>query len=129
MTPLRHGQLPREMPEKGIYLFSEGDHDKSPRMTLGNMRANGVRAVIATCLDCRHNANVTVDPFACAVFVPDVGRPGTHQGGPEWVTRACAGCGIDSRRVSNGEQYLILVNSAFSHPVSRHWKGYWQRNS
>lgn len=33
----------------------------------------------------------------------------------------------DHRRVSNGEQYLILTNSALSHPVSRQWKGYWQR--
>jgi transposase-like protein len=33
----------------------------------------------------------------------------------------------DHRRVSNGEQYLGLVNSALAHPVSRQWKGYWQR--
>ena len=34
----------------------------------------------------------------------------------------------DHRRVSNGEQYLVLINSALNHPVSREWKGYWQRN-
>ena len=34
----------------------------------------------------------------------------------------------DYRRVSNGEQYLALVNSALAHPVSRQWKGYWQRS-
>ncbi len=33
----------------------------------------------------------------------------------------------DYRRVSNGEQYLVIVNAALSHPVSRQWKGYWQR--
>ena len=33
----------------------------------------------------------------------------------------------DNRRVSNGEQYLIGVNAALAHPVSRQWKGYWQR--
>jgi ISXO2-like transposase domain len=33
----------------------------------------------------------------------------------------------DNRRRSNGEQYLIAVNSALAHPVSRQWKGYWQR--
>jgi hypothetical protein len=33
----------------------------------------------------------------------------------------------DNRRVSNGEQYLIAVNAALAHPVSRQWKGYWQR--
>ncbi len=35
----------------------------------------------------------------------------------------------DNRRVSNGEQYLIAVNSALAHPVSRQWKGYWQNRS
>jgi transposase-like protein len=33
----------------------------------------------------------------------------------------------DHRRVSNGEQYLLTVNAALAHPVSRQWKGYWQR--
>ncbi|MEX1306394.1 MAG: IS1595 family transposase [Rhodovibrionaceae bacterium] len=34
----------------------------------------------------------------------------------------------DNRRVSNGEQYLMVVNAALAHPVSRQWKGYWQRS-
>ena len=33
----------------------------------------------------------------------------------------------DNRRVSNGEQYAMIVNAAAHHPVSRQWKGYWQR--
>jgi hypothetical protein len=33
----------------------------------------------------------------------------------------------DNRRVSNGEQYLMIINAALAHPVSRQWKGYWQR--
>jgi len=33
----------------------------------------------------------------------------------------------DRRRVSNGEQYLAIVNAALKHPVSKQWKGYWQR--
>lgn len=33
----------------------------------------------------------------------------------------------DLRRVSNGEQFLIATHSALAHPVSRQWKGYWQR--
>jgi ISXO2 transposase-like protein len=33
----------------------------------------------------------------------------------------------DRRRVSNGEQYLAIVTAALHHPVSRQWKGYWQR--
>jgi hypothetical protein len=33
----------------------------------------------------------------------------------------------NNRRVSNGEQYLMAANAALQHPVSRQWKGYWQR--
>jgi hypothetical protein len=29
--------------------------------------------------------------------------------------------------MSNGEQYLVVVNAALAHPVSRQWKGYRQR--
>jgi transposase-like protein len=35
----------------------------------------------------------------------------------------------DHRRVSNGEQYLMAASAALTHPVSRVWKGYWQRNA
>jgi transposase-like protein len=35
----------------------------------------------------------------------------------------------DRRRVSNGEQYLMAVGAALAHPVSRQWKGYWQRTA
>lgn len=35
----------------------------------------------------------------------------------------------DQRRVSNGEQFLQATYSALAHPVSRTWKGYWQRAS
>lgn len=34
----------------------------------------------------------------------------------------------DNRRVSNGEQFLTISLSAFTHPVSLTWKGYWQRS-
>jgi transposase-like protein len=33
----------------------------------------------------------------------------------------------DNRRVSNGELYLMATGAALAHPVSRQWKGYWQR--
>ena len=33
----------------------------------------------------------------------------------------------DHRRVSNGEQYLMAAEASLRHPVSRVWKGYWQR--
>ena len=33
----------------------------------------------------------------------------------------------DARRESNGAQYLTIVKAAAAHPISRQWKGYWQR--
>jgi hypothetical protein len=33
----------------------------------------------------------------------------------------------DRRRISNGEQFLGATGAALMHPVSRQWKGYWQR--
>lgn len=33
----------------------------------------------------------------------------------------------NNRRVSNGEQYLMVVGAALNSPVSRMWKGYWQK--
>lgn len=34
----------------------------------------------------------------------------------------------DNRRISNGEQYGMVVRAALTHPVSQAWKGYWQRS-
>ena len=44
-------------------------------MTLGNMRANGVRPVIAWCsnVNCRHEAIVNIDSQSDDVFVPSLG--------------------------------------------------------
>lgn len=33
----------------------------------------------------------------------------------------------DNSRVSNGAQFLMVTANALAHPVSRQWKGYWQR--
>ena len=33
----------------------------------------------------------------------------------------------DNRRRSNGTLYALVASAALSHPVSREWKGYWQR--
>jgi len=35
----------------------------------------------------------------------------------------------DNRRVSNGEQYLVVANAAAKHPISKQWTGYWQRRT
>jgi transposase-like protein len=35
----------------------------------------------------------------------------------------------DNRRLANGDQYRAIVAAAAAHPVSRTWKGYWQRRA
>jgi len=34
----------------------------------------------------------------------------------------------DHRRVPNGTQYSVIAAAALNHPMSREWRGYWQRN-
>jgi hypothetical protein len=45
-----------------------------PPMTLANMRANGVRAVTATCANCGRSADVNVDALPENVHVPEAGQ-------------------------------------------------------
>ena len=33
------------------------------------------------------------------------------------------------RRKPNGMLYLLVASAALAHPVSREWKGYWQRSN
>jgi transposase-like protein len=33
----------------------------------------------------------------------------------------------NNRRIGNGEQFLMIAAASAAHPVSRQWKGYWQR--
>ena len=35
----------------------------------------------------------------------------------------------NNRRISNREQYLMATDAALQHPVSRQWKGDWQRQN
>ena len=51
-------------------------HPRSPPMTLGNMRQNGVRRLIAYCLNdaCRHTALIDVSGYPDAVEVPSFQR-------------------------------------------------------
>jgi hypothetical protein len=49
---------------------SADDPRPGPPMSLANMRANGVRAIIATCEACTHSADVNVDALPETVTVP-----------------------------------------------------------
>ena len=76
-------------------------------MTLGNMRANGVRSLIVWCSNstCRHEAEVNVDSLADHVFVPSLGpRMRCEQCGqrgadvrPNWAERTGIGA-FDGRQ-------------------------------
>jgi hypothetical protein len=44
-----------------------------PPMTLANMRANGVRSILATCETCQHEAVLDADQWPDDLPVPDVG--------------------------------------------------------
>ena len=35
----------------------------------------------------------------------------------------------DNRRLSNGEQFISIINATLTHPVSQAWKGYWQKSA
>jgi transposase-like protein len=51
-----------------------------------------------------------------------------HIAGPYLASYAAEmGWREDRRRVSNGEQFMAATAAALAHPVSRVWKGYWQR--
>ena len=51
-----------------------------------------------------------------------------HIAGPYLASYAAEmGWREDNRRVSNGEQFLMATGAALTSPVSRQWKGYWQR--
>jgi hypothetical protein len=52
-------------------------------MTLGNMRANGVRSLSVSCWLCHHDAVLTVDRWPDAAPVPSFGS-----------RLVCTGCGI-----------------------------------
>jgi hypothetical protein len=44
-------------------------------MTVGNMRANGMRSLVVYCLNviCRHEKIVNVDAYGDEMFVPSLG--------------------------------------------------------
>jgi hypothetical protein len=52
-------------------------------MTLGNMRANGVRSIAVSCLQCHHEAVLSADRWPDHMAVPTLGR-----------RMACTRCGI-----------------------------------
>jgi hypothetical protein len=58
-------------------------------MTLGNMRANGVRSLAVYCLQCHHRAVLAVDAWSDSVPVPSFG--------PRMVCTQCGMIGADAR--------------------------------
>jgi hypothetical protein len=58
-------------------------------MTLGNMRANGVRSLAVSCLICRHEAVLDVETWPDSVPVPAFGQ--------RMVCTRCGIIGADAR--------------------------------
>jgi hypothetical protein len=58
-------------------------------MTLGNMRAQGVRSLSVSCWQCHHGAVLSVDPWPDAAHVPSFG--------PRTVCTRCGIVGADAR--------------------------------
>jgi hypothetical protein len=58
-------------------------------MTLGNMRANGVRSLDVSCWQCHHRAIMSADPWSDDVPVPTFG--------PRMVCTRCGIIGADAR--------------------------------
>jgi hypothetical protein len=58
-------------------------------MTLGNMRANGVRSLAVTCVLCHHRAVLSVDTWSDHVTVASFG--------PRMVCTRCGIIGADAR--------------------------------
>ena len=64
-------------------------------MTLGNMRANGVRSLTVSCFECRHQAVLAVETWSDDVPIPSIGpRMAGTSGGmtgadvrPNWSER------------------------------------------
>lgn len=60
-----------------------------PPMTLGNMRANGVRSLDVSCSTCHHRAVLPVDDYPDATPVPSFG--------PRVACSKCGAIGADVR--------------------------------
>jgi hypothetical protein len=58
-------------------------------MTLGNMRANGVRSLDVSCSLCHHRATLSADPWPDHLPVPSFG--------PRMVCTRCGIVGADAR--------------------------------
>jgi hypothetical protein len=60
-----------------------------PPMTLGNMRANGMRSLAVSCWQCHHRTILSADPWSNHVPVPSFG--------PRMVCTRCGIIGADAR--------------------------------
>lgn len=66
-------------------------------------------------------------PSGFAQAIPYVSSPSTIAGPYLGAYASEMAWREDHRRVSNGVQYMMTADAALKHPVSRQWKGYWQR--
>jgi hypothetical protein len=88
-----------------------GFKDQIEPMTLGNMRANGVRSLDVSCWQCHHQAIVSADPWPDDVPVPS------------WCPRSrTLGNGLFSRTMSAPSKVKSLVSRPWG------WPQWFQKN-
>jgi hypothetical protein len=84
----------------------DGEGREIPPMTLGNMRAHGIRSIDAFCqaIGCGHDATIAIDGLPDNLPVPDLGlrlrcsRCGSHviHTRPNWAELKAAAMGRDA---------------------------------
>jgi hypothetical protein len=82
-------QRRRQLSPKAAMVSYRHEHTTTIPMTLGNMRANGVRSLDVSCWQCHHRAILSADPWLDHVPVPTFG--------PRMVCTRCGILGADAR--------------------------------
>jgi hypothetical protein len=87
--PLPLAFLGRSTPAYNRRMAARRMNEPIEPMTLGNMRANGVRSLDVSCWQCHHRAIMSAEPWPDSVPVPTFG--------PRMVCTKCGIIGADVR--------------------------------
>jgi hypothetical protein len=77
-------------------------------MTLGNMRANGVRSLFVCCPPCHRDTDLNVDAYDAKIPVP---------AGPRMVCARCGHVGADTRANWSEQQIIGAFNGRYAKTV------------
>jgi hypothetical protein len=85
----RQSETPKHVSDGGSFRRKRPWRLAGPPMTLGNMRANGVRSMAVSCWQCHHEAVLSADRWPDHMAVPALG--------PRMVCTRCGIIGADAR--------------------------------